>query len=87
MNKYFICIHTKILFRNSLCYWQCNKPTDTKNGADIIQALQHAFSTHFQDFRKQEGTLTFFSSPFDTGVKTVPDEFQSEIMVSQCNKK
>jgi hypothetical protein len=52
-----------------------------------MQILQQTFSTQFQDFIKQDGTFTFVPSPVcDANVRTVLDEFQLEIMDSQCNK-
>ena len=37
MNNYFIRIHTKMLFRNALYYWQHNKLTGTEKYADVVQ--------------------------------------------------
>jgi len=54
---------------------------------NIMHVFQQTFSTQFQDFIKYEGTFTFVSSPVgDANVRTVLDDFQLEIMASQCNK-
>jgi hypothetical protein len=37
MNNYLIRIHSKMLYRNALCYWHHNKLTDTEKYADVVQ--------------------------------------------------
>jgi hypothetical protein len=62
------------------------KLTATKKYAEEIQIPQQEFISQCQDFLKHETALNLLSTPFDVNVKTVPYEFQLEIIDLQCNE-
>jgi len=68
--------HCPILKTNKLNY--------AKKYTQKIQLLEHYFNSHFQVIHKHKDTINLFSVPLGINIKTLPADFQMEIIYMQC---
>lgn len=60
-------------------------PNVLEDYADLLGNLITEFERRFKEFDSLEPKFAFFLSPFDTGVESVSDEMQMELIEFQCD--
>ncbi|XP_048645847.1 general transcription factor II-I repeat domain-containing protein 2-like isoform X4 [Marmota marmota marmota] len=85
-----LCLWETHLARNNLAHFPTLKSVARHQGDGLnyvprIAELKTEFQKRLSDFERSESELRLFSAPFSTGIESVREELQLEVIDLQCN--
>ncbi|XP_027804306.2 general transcription factor II-I repeat domain-containing protein 2B-like isoform X5 [Marmota flaviventris] len=85
-----LCLWETHLARNNLAHFPTLKSVARHQGDGLnyvprIAELKTEFQKRLSDFERYESELRLFSAPFSTGIESVREELQLEVIDLQCN--